>query len=67
MKRSLYSLCLRTIARLIDQFQLQSPNIMHKETPDSGTVSSVVYLAGKVSIDSSIIQVPYEATGTVGN
>lgn len=41
--------------------------IMHKETPESGTVSSVAYQAWKVSIDSSIIQVPYEATGTVGN
>jgi hypothetical protein len=38
-----------------------------QKTPDSGAVSSVAYLAEKVSIDSCIVEIPYEATGTVGS
>lgn len=41
--------------------------IMHKETPDSGTVSSVAYLAGKVSSEWDIVGVLYETKGIDGS
>jgi hypothetical protein len=38
-----------------------------QKTPDSGTVSSVAYLAERVRIDLSIVEASYEAKGTVGS
>ena len=38
-----------------------------QKTPDPGRVSSVAYLAEKVSIDWSIVEVLCEAAETVGN